>query len=66
LGLSPEDVTNLKGIGKTEEAHVSLLLSAIAATGQQPVAACKYDFKFTDAAGMIATAAVLEQVGVSA
>lgn len=66
MGLSPENVANLKNIGKTEDAHVSLLLSAIAATGQQPVAPCQYDFKFTDAAGMVATAAVLEQVGVSA
>ena len=66
LGLSPEDIKNLKDIGKTEDAHVSFLLSAIAATGQQPVAACTYDFKFTDAAGMVATASVLEQVGVSA
>lgn len=28
--------------------------------------ACEYDFGFTDAAGMVATAAVLENVGVSA
>ncbi|KAG9245234.1 ferritin-like domain-containing protein [Calycina marina] len=66
LGLDEEDLTNLKGVGATEDLHVDLLLSAIAATGQQPVAPCTYDFKFTDAAGMVATAAILEQVGVSA
>ncbi|KAH8597023.1 ferritin-like domain-containing protein [Bisporella sp. PMI_857] len=66
LGLSPEAIVDLKSIGKTEEAHVSLLLTAIATSGAKPVAPCQYNFGFTDAAGMVATAAILEQVGVSA
>jgi hypothetical protein len=66
LGLAPEDITNLKSIGGTEEAHVSTLLSAISAQGIAPVAPCVYDFKVTTAAEMVATAAVLENVGVSA
>lgn len=32
----------------------------------QPVQRCEYNFNFTDAAGMVSTAAVLENVGVSA
>lgn len=43
-----------------------LLQSAIAQAGVQPVQPCTYNFGFTDAAGMVATAAVLENVGVSA
>jgi hypothetical protein len=42
------------------------LQSAIAQAGVQPVQPCTYNFGFTDAAGMVATAAVLENVGVSA
>lgn len=53
-------------IGKTEEAHVVLLQGAIAQAGVQPVQACQYNFGFTDALGMVGTAAVLENVGVSA
>ena len=43
-----------------------LLQGALAQAGIQPVQACQYNFGFTDAAGMVATAAVLENVGVSA
>lgn len=43
-----------------------LLQSAIAQAGVQPVQPCTYNFGFTDAAGMVGTAAVLENVGVSA
>lgn len=43
-----------------------LLQGAIAQAGVQPVQACQYNFGFTDAAGMVGTAAVLENVGVSA
>ncbi len=43
-----------------------LLQSAIAQAGFQPVQACQYNFGFTDALGMVGTAAVLENVGVSA
>jgi hypothetical protein len=56
----------LTDIGATEQAHVSLLQSALAQAGIKPVQPCTYDFGFTDAKGMVATAAVLENVGVSA
>ncbi|KAK3359228.1 ferritin-like domain-containing protein [Lasiosphaeria hispida] len=66
LGLTQREIDDLLNIGKTEEAHVVLLQGAIAQAGVQPVQACQYNFGFTDAAGMVATAAVLENVGVSA
>jgi hypothetical protein len=66
LGLNQAQIDDLINIGKTEEAHVTLLQSAIAQAGVQPVQPCTYNFGFTDAAGMVAVAAVLENVGVSA
>jgi hypothetical protein len=66
LGLAAEDIVNLKSIGATEQTHVSTLLTAIATSGTKPVAPCTYNFGLTDAASMIATAAILENVGVSA
>jgi len=66
LGLSADDITNLKSIGSTEQTHVTTLLTAIATAGTAPVAPCTYDFKLTDAASMVATASILENVGVSA
>ncbi|KAK3378549.1 ferritin-like domain-containing protein [Podospora didyma] len=66
LGLSEKDISDLTAIGGTEEEHVILLQGAIAAAGVKPVQACTYNFGFTDATGMVGTAAVLENVGVSA
>jgi len=66
LGLTQQELGDLTNIGKTEEAHVVLLQGAIAQAGVQPVQACQYNFGFTDALGMVGTAAVLENVGVSA
>ncbi|KAI0414124.1 ferritin-like domain-containing protein [Xylaria grammica] len=66
LGLNAAQLADLKGIGSSEEAHVGLLQSAIAQAGVQPVQPCTYNFGFTDAAGMVATAAILESVGISA
>lgn len=66
LGLSETDLNNLKSIGRTEQTHVTTLLTAIAATGIQPVAPCTYNFGFNTAAEMVTIAAVLENVGVSA
>jgi hypothetical protein len=66
LGLTRTDLTNLKSIGMTEQVHVTTLLSAIAQAGTQPVSPCTYNFGFKTAAEMVATAAVLESVGVSA
>lgn len=66
LGLNEVQLADLKGIGASENAHVGFLQSSIAQAGVQPVQPCQYNFGFTDAAGMVATASVLESVGVSA
>lgn len=68
LGLAPEEIINLKSIGGTEATHVTTLTSAIAGAGTAPVAPCTYNFAsaFADAKSMVATAAILENVGVSA
>ncbi|CAK7200992.1 hypothetical protein SEUCBS139899_003692 [Sporothrix eucalyptigena] len=66
LGLTQQQVTDLLGVGTSEQAHVSLLQSAIAQAGVKPVEPCTYNFGFTDAKSMVATAAVLENIGVSA
>ncbi|KAH9901918.1 ferritin-like domain-containing protein [Xylariomycetidae sp. FL2044] len=66
LGLNEVQLADLKSIGTSEQTHVELLQSSIIGAGVQPVQPCTYNFGFTDAAGMVATAAVLESVGVSA
>ncbi|CAL3970001.1 hypothetical protein PZA11_006321 [Diplocarpon coronariae] len=68
LGLAPAEITNLKSIQGTEATHVTTLTSAISGAGTAPVQPCTYNFAsaFTDAKTMVATAAVLENVGVSA
>jgi hypothetical protein len=68
LGLSEGQVKSLMGVGQTEAIHVSTLLSAISGAGAKPVEPCNYNFDaaLTDAKTMVATARVLEAVGVSA
>ncbi|KAF1814235.1 hypothetical protein P152DRAFT_393101 [Eremomyces bilateralis CBS 781.70] len=66
LGLSEANIQALQAIGETEATHVTALTSAISATGAPPVQACTYNFNFTTAADMVATARILEAVGVSA
>lgn len=66
LGLTTTDIANLKSIGGTEQTHVTTLTAAIAGAGAITVQPCTYNFKFTTAAAMVATAAVLENIGVSA
>ncbi|ORY15600.1 ferritin-like domain-domain-containing protein [Clohesyomyces aquaticus] len=66
LGLSDANIKSLQQVGQTEATHVSTLLSVISQAGAQPVQPCQYNFAFTDAKGMVATARVLEAVGVSA
>ncbi|KAM3442468.1 hypothetical protein MY4824_001062 [Beauveria thailandica] len=66
LGLDEQQINDLQQIGQTEDQHVGLLQSSLAQAGVQPVQACEYEFGFTDAAGMVQTAAVLENIGLSA
>lgn len=56
------------GVGMTEATHVTTLQGAIAGAGAKPVEPCQYNFdaSLTDAKTMVATARVLEAVGVSA
>ncbi len=66
LGITVADIANLKSIVGTEQVHVTTLVSAIAGAGTAPVQPCTYNFGFTTAAAMVATAAILENIGVSA
>ncbi|KAI0470825.1 ferritin-like domain-containing protein [Xylariaceae sp. FL0804] len=66
LGLDATQLADLKAIGDSEGVHVTALQSAIAQAGFQPVQPCTYDFGFTTAAAMVATASVLENIGISA
>jgi hypothetical protein len=68
LGLTDAQIKSLMGVGMTEAIHVTTLQSAIANAGAKPVEPCQYNFDaaLTDAKTMVATARVLEAVGVSA
>jgi hypothetical protein len=68
MGLTQAQIDGLTSTGQTEATHVQTLSGALQAAGQQPVQKCKYNF---DAAlqspmSMVATARVLEAVGISA
>ena len=65
-GFSAAYYNNLKYITHDEEQHVELLTSAVAASGATPVAACTYNFPYTDAKSFVGLASILEGVGVSA
>ncbi len=52
--------------GEHEATHVTTLTDVITQLGGTPVAAATYDFGVVDAASFLETAAVLENVGVSA
>ncbi|KAF8461915.1 ferritin-like domain-containing protein [Kalaharituber pfeilii] len=66
LGFSAETIAGLQAVGETEAIHVTQLMAAITAQGVTPVPPCTYNFNTPDAATMVATAKVLEAVGVSA
>lgn len=65
-GFTTEYYTNLLYVATDEQDHVELLTSAIMAAGATPVAACTYDFPFTDPMSFVGLASVLEGVGTSA
>ncbi|KAF1956079.1 hypothetical protein CC80DRAFT_548380 [Byssothecium circinans] len=68
LGLTDAQIKTLMGVGLTEATHVTTLQAAIAGAGAKPVEPCEYNFDaaLADAKTMVATARVLEAVGVSA
>jgi hypothetical protein len=57
---------NLAAIRDHEGAHVDTLIGVISDLGGEPVEEAEYDFGYTDAASFLATAAALENTGVSA
>lgn len=68
MGLTQMQIDGLMATGQTEATHVQTLSMALQSAGQTPVQACDYNF---DAAlespmTMVATARVLEAVGISA
>lgn len=65
-GFSSAYYDNLKYIAHDEEQHVELLTSALTAAGYPPVAACTYNFPYTDPKSFVTLASVLEGVGTSA
>ena len=56
----------MKYISFDEQTHVQSLEAAIKAAGATPVAACQYNFPYTDVPSFIYLSQMLENVGVSA
>ncbi|KAF2476724.1 uncharacterized protein BDR25DRAFT_210587 [Lindgomyces ingoldianus] len=65
-GFNETFYDNLKEVSYDETTHVSFLTSALKAANATPVAECTYSFGVTSVASFIATASILEGVGVSA
>jgi len=65
-GYTSETYNRIKTVSADEATHVSFLTGALKQAGAQPVAECKYNFGYTDVKSFLATASVLEGVGVSA
>ena len=59
-GFTSAYYSNLKYIAHDEESHVELLTSALTAAGAKPVAACEYDFPYTDPKTFVSLASILE------
>ncbi|KAF2027202.1 hypothetical protein EK21DRAFT_115096 [Setomelanomma holmii] len=65
-GFDEETYNRIKTVSSDEAQHVSFISGALTAAGAKPVAACTYNFGYTDVKSFLATASVLEGVGVSA
>jgi hypothetical protein len=65
-GFDSTFYNNLKTVGQDEQDHVDFLTSGLEAAGATPVAECTYDFGYNDVNTFLATASILEGVGVSA
>lgn len=57
---------NVMKVGADEKDHVDFLTSALSAAGATPVKECTYEFGYKDVETFLATASILEGVGVSA
>jgi len=65
-GFADPFYENLKTVSSDETTHVNFLTAGLTAAGATPVAECTYSFGVTDPKSFVATASVLEGVGVSA
>ncbi|KFX92082.1 hypothetical protein O988_07434 [Pseudogymnoascus sp. VKM F-3808] len=65
-GFDATFYANIKKVSSDETEHVKYLTAGLTAAGAKPVEACTYNFPLTDVKTFIATASVLEGVGVSA
>ncbi|GAB0144859.1 hypothetical protein EsHS_00005313 [Epichloe bromicola] len=65
-GFDSTFYNNVKKVSKDESDHVGFLSTALKAAGVEPVAECKYEFGYKDVKTFLATASILEGVGVSA
>ncbi|ETS77331.1 hypothetical protein PFICI_11205 [Pestalotiopsis fici W106-1] len=65
-GFDATFYANLKEVSSDEASHVKFLTAGLTAAGATPVAECTYDFGYTDVKSFLATASILEGVGVSA
>jgi len=67
-GFAPEVRENIVEIGRHEREHVEVLISVIESLDGTPVEEAEYDFGYEegDITGFLATAAALENTGVSA
>lgn len=65
-GFDSKFFNNVKLVSEDENTHVSFLTAALKKAGATPVKECVYDFGITDVKSFVATASILEGVGVSA
>lgn len=65
-GFDATFYSNVQKVSEDETTHVSFLTTALKGAKVTPVAECVYDFGVTDVKSFVATASILEGVGVSA
>ncbi|KAL9039208.1 MAG: hypothetical protein Q9214_004972 [Letrouitia sp. 1 TL-2023] len=65
-GFDATFYNNLKMVSSDETTHVSFLTAALKKAGATPVSECTYAFGVTDVKTFLATASILEGVGVTA